>query len=176
MFDATGSSYAYGSNPAASMLEDSMSSMMGGSGNQTGGVLGQRFGDVMNSMIDNMNNNAQQGIMPFFNGPQYNLQAAQAQKLGVQTFGGLTAAQISQQMSIGGPLSVLPFLGGVNKFAFPAAGLWTLYSGIKEIKHMNEGVTEEVSARFDPSQLNYNRAVQDYYDTTEKWQNLGPFH
>jgi len=75
MFDSTGSSYAYGSNPASAMLEDSMNSMMGGSANPTGGVLGQRFGDVMNSMTDNINNSAQQGVMPFFNGPQYNVHA-----------------------------------------------------------------------------------------------------
>jgi len=176
MFDSTGSSYAYGYNPASAMLEDSMNSMMGGSGNTSGGILGQRFGDVMNSMTDNMNNSAQQGITPFFNGPQYNVQSAQAQKLGVKTFGGLTAAQIGQQMSIGGPLSVLPFLGGVNKFAFPAAGLWTIYSGIKEMNNLKQESTQEVSARFDSSQLNYNRAMQDYYDTSEKWQQLGPFH
>jgi hypothetical protein len=176
MFDSTSSSYAYGSNPATAMLEDSMSSTMGGYGNPSGGILGQRFGDVMNSMTDNMNNNAQQGVMPFFNGPQYNVQAAQAQKLGVQTFGGLTAAQISQQMSIGGPLSVLPFMNGVNKVAFPIAGLWTLYSGMKEMNNLRGESNTEVSARFNPSELNYNRALQDYYDTSDRWQQLGPFH
>jgi hypothetical protein len=176
MFETNNTSSSYGYNPASEMLENSMNSTLGGFGNQTGGILGQRFGDVMNSMTSNINNNAQQGVMPFFNSPQYNVNAAQAQKLGVKTFGGLTAAQISQQMSIGGPLSVLPFMDGVNKIAFPAAGLWTLYSGMKELNNMKTETSQEVSARFDPAQLNYNRAMQDYYDTSEKWQRLGPFH
>jgi hypothetical protein len=158
------------------MLEDNMNSMMGGYGGQTGGVLGQGFGDVMNSMSQNIDSNAQQGVIPFFNGSDYNIQSAQAKKLGVQTFGGMTAAQISQQMSIGGPLSVLPFMGGVNKLIFPIAGLWSMYDGMRSMNQMRNEASQEVAARFDPSQMNYNQSLQEYYDVTDRWQRLGPFH
>lgn len=173
MFDSS-SPYGYGANPAAAMLENNMNSMMG-SGGQAGGVLGQSFGDVMNSMNQNITNNAQQGVIPFFNGPQYNVQAAQAQRLGVQTFGGMTAAQIAQQMSIGGPLSVLPFMGGMNRYVFPVAGLWSMYDGVRSMNAMRNEARTEVSARFDPSQMNYNRSLQEYYDVKDRWSDLGPF-
>jgi hypothetical protein len=47
---------------------------------------------------------------------------------------------------------------------------------MKEMNNLRGEANKEVSAKFDPSQLNYNRALQDYYDTSDRWQQLGPFH
>jgi hypothetical protein len=111
---------------------------------------------------------------------QYDVNAAKAQQLGVKTFGGLTAAQIAQQMSTGGAASVLPYLGmnSLPNIVFPVAGLWTLYDGVKALKAMkNEAASERVTARvFDPSQLNYNKSLQEANATSDEYAYLGPMY
>lgn len=176
MFDTVDSPYAYAGNFGNSFLEMNADNMMGAS--QSAGLLSSNFNNVMSSMSANINQNAQQGIVPFFNTANYSVQAAQAKKLGVPTFGGLTLAQISSQMSVGGPMSALPYLGAnlLPKLIFPLAGLWSIFGGIKAIAAIKKEEMQNSPAQFDSKQLNYDRTRQEIYEAANEWKNLGPFN
>lgn len=170
-------SYAYQSNPGYGFLESSMQETMR---NSSQGALSSGFAQVMGQMSSGLASGAQQGIVPGGNSAQYNVNTAQAQKLGVQTFGGLTAAQIGQQMSVGGPASVLPYLGGnaIPQIVYPIAGLWTLYDGAKAITALRRDARTAQSERraFDPSQLNYNTSVRMIDAAQDEYAYLGPLN
>jgi hypothetical protein len=166
-------------NPGYAFLENNMQQMVNPSSQ---GALGGQFNQVMNSMSGGITQGASQGRIPMFAGQaaQYDVNTAKAQQLGVKTFGGLTAAQIAQQMSTGGAASVLPYLGmnSLPNIVFPIAGLWTLYDGVKALKAMrSEAASERVTARvFDPSQLNYNKSLQEANATSDEYAYLGPMY
>lgn len=167
--------YAYASNPGLGFLESSMQDNM-----NSQNALADSFAQVMNQMSTGVTQGAQQGMVPGLMSPQYNVQAAQAQRLGVQTFGGLTAAQISQQMSVGGAASVLPYLGAnsMPQIVYPVAGLWTLYDGAKAIGALRRDVKADALAQrsFDPSQLNYDTTVRRLDSMNDEYAHLGPLH
>lgn len=143
--------YAYASNPATGFLDSAMNSYGGGygaGGAMQGGVVGQQFANVMNSMSSGVTRNAQMGIVPG----------------GINT-NQMTPQQIAAQMNYGGPMSVLPYLGNsfLPKLVYPVAGLWSLYDGIKSVNGMRQELAHEraTNARFDPSQLSYNQVNAD---------------
>ncbi len=186
------SPYAMTSNPAMGFLDTSVANMMNPS--SQGGLLGSRFDQVMSSISDSIGQSASQGMVPQMgygnninnaipqpinnnqamggvtpmpmigspiNGMQRNSQSSSQQ----QTIGGLTGAQIAQQMSIGGPMSLLPYLGKsfLPQLIFPVAGLWSLYDGVKAVNNMRHEAALERSAspRFDPERdLQYGKAVE----------------
>ena len=170
--------FAYASNPGLGFLEDSMQSSMSAQTSSGGG-----FAQVMNQMSAGISSGAQQGTVPMFGGgnsADYNVNAAKAQQLGVKTFGGLTAAQIGQQMSVGGVASVLPYMGGnvLPQLVFPIAGLWTMYDGIKAVKAFRRDANAEHASQtaFNPSQLRYNASVQQMDSMNDEYAYLGPMH
>lgn len=170
------SSYAYASNPGLGFLEDSMQSTLSAQSGQGG-----TFGQIMDQMSSGITQGAQQGMVPFGgNQAQYNVQSAQAQKLGVQTFGGLTAAQIAQQMSVGGPASVLPMMGNsaIPQIVYPVAGLWTLYDGIKAVRSFRKEARyeRENQTAFNPNQLRYNTSVRRMDAMNDEYAYLGPLN
>lgn len=172
------SAFAYASNPGLGFLEDSMQSSMNAQAD-TGGA----FSQVLNQMSAGISSGAQQGTVPMFGGgnaAQYNVNAAQAQRLGVKTFGGLTAAQLGQQMSVGGPASVIPYMGGnvLPQLIFPIAGLWTMYDGVKAVKTFRRDARAEHASQtaFNPSQLRYNASVQQMNSMNDAYAYLGPMH
>ncbi|MDD9898618.1 MAG: hypothetical protein OXU45_06425 [Candidatus Melainabacteria bacterium] len=168
-------SYAYASNPGLGFLEDSMQSTLSAQAGQGG-----TFGQVMNQMSAGITQGAQQGRVPFGNQSQFNVQSAQAQRLGVQTFGGLTAAQIAQQMNTGGAASVLPMMGGnmMPQVVYPVAGLWTLYDGMKAVRNFRKEarLEQQNHTAFDPSQLRYNTAVRRIDAANDDYAYLGPLN
>lgn len=174
-----GSPYGYMNNPAYGFLDNNMQQMVNPSSQ---GMLAGQFNQVMNSMTGGINQGASQGLIPMFAGQaaQYDVNAAKAQNLGVKTFGGLTAAQIAQQMSTGGAASVLPYMGmnSLPNIVFPIAGLWTMYDGIKALNAMrHDAATERVTARaFDPSQLNYNKSLEEANALSDEYAYLGPLY
>lgn len=178
---AGGSSpYEYEANPGYGLLQSGMEQTMGyGS---SGTALGGQFAQVMSSMSNSINQSASQGRVQMFGGnaAQYDVNVAQAQKLGVKTFGGMTAAQIAQQMSTGGAMSVLPALGAASipQLVYPIAGLWTLYDGVKAIAGMRRDLAmEKASGRtFDPNQLGYNQAMHQMEEASAQSAYLGPLH
>lgn len=156
------SPYAYAGNPASSFLYDSMQNNMGGSayGGQGGGLVGQRFGQVMNSMSGGIQQSAQMGNVPGANNGQ------------------LTPQQVAAQMNIGGPMSVLPMLGGsmLPKLMYPVAGVWSLVDGVRSMRSMNHEAKAQINNRFDPSQLQYERSLQEMHEVSSRWAQLGPLN
>ena len=177
--DQYGSPYGYMGSPAYGFLDQNMQQMINPSSQ---GMLAGQFNQVMNSMSGGITQGASQGRISMFAGQaaQYDMNAARAQNLGVKTFGGLTAAQIAQQMSTGGAASVLPYMGmnSLPNVIFPVAGLWTLYDGMKALNAMrSEAATERTTARvFDPSQLNYNKTLAETNSTSDEYAYLGPMY
>lgn len=156
------SPYAYASNPAAGFLYDQMQNTMGGGayGGPGGGIIGQRFGQVMNSMSTGIQQNAQMGIMPG------------------QGAGNLTPQQVAAQMNIAGPTSVLPYIGGaaMQKIMMPVAGLWSMVDGVRSMRAMGREARIAANNRFNPAMLQYERSLQEMHDVSARWQQLGPLH
>ena len=175
----SGSAYGYMANPGYSFLDNNMQQMIN-PGSQ--GMLAGQFNQVMNSMSGSITQGASQGSIPMFGAQaaQYNVNAAQAQSLGVKTYGGLTLAQIAQQMNTGGAASVLPYMGmnSLPNIVFPIAGLWSIYDGVKAVRAMKRDmVAERAEDRvFDPSQLNYNKTVDQMNAMNDEYAYLGPLY
>lgn len=156
------SPYAYAGNPASGFLYDSMQSNMGGSpygGGLQGGLVGQQFGQVMNSMAGGLQQSAQRGIVPGGNN------------------GKLTPQQVAAQMNVGGVMSVLPVLGGsfLPKVMYPIAGIWSLVDGVRSMQSMKRDARNMAhSDRFDPSQLQYEKSLQEMHEVSARWAQLGP--
>ena len=174
-----GSPYGYMNNPGYNFLDSNMQQAI----NPTSqGLLAGQFNQVMNSMSGGITQGASQGRIPMFAGQaaQYDINAARAQNLGVKTYGGLTMAQIAQQMSTGGAASVLPYMGmnSLPQIVFPIAGLWTMYDGVKALNAMRrDAANDRANSRtFDPSQLNYNRAMEQANAASDSYAYLGPLY
>lgn len=152
-----------GSNPASSFLEDSFQqSMYSNTNTAGGGALQGQFTNVMNSMQAGVTNNAQIG----------NVNNAATNQM--------TPQQIAAQMNTGGVMSVLPQLTGsfLPKLMFPIAGLWSLVSGVQAIGSFIAGARSERDhqEKFNPSQLAYNQDLNEMYEVSQKWNELGPFN
>lgn len=157
------SPYAYAGNPASSFLYDSMQNQMGSNsayGGQGGGIVGQRFGQVMNSMTGGIQQGAQMGNVPGANNGQ------------------MTPQQVAAQMNMGGPMSVLPMLGGsmLPKLMYPIAGVWSLVDGVRSMRSMNSEAKAQINNQFDPRQLNYERSLQEMHEVSSRWSQLGPLN
>ncbi len=178
-----GSQYAYAGNPATGYLDNQVQQSMGlaVNGQYGQGILQQQFASVMGSMANGINQGASQGLLP----GQMQANAANTPRLygetGVQyqkrldQMGRLTPAQAAQMMSIGGPTSVLPYIGGQNitKMIFPIAGAWSLYDGIKSMRALGQEARSDVSARFNPTtDMAYDRAVEQMDSANAAWQHL----
>lgn len=154
------SPFAYAANPAGGFLYDQMQNSMSGDlyGGYGGGMIGQRFGQVMNTMSTGIQQNAQMGILPG------------------QNMGNITPQQAAMQMNIAGPMSVLPYLGGgkIQQYIMPVAGLWSMVDGIKSMRAMGRDARLAANDRFDPSMLQYERSLQEMHDVSNRWQHLGP--
>ncbi len=175
-----GSPYAMAGNPGYAFLDSNMQQVVSPTSQ---GMLSGQFNQVMGSMAGGITQGAQQGNIPLFGGAnasQYNMYAAQAQKLGVKTYGGLTLAQISQQMNTGGAASVLPYMGmnSLPQIVFPVAGLWTLYDGVKAINGMRQSAAaDRANDRvFDPKQLNYNKTLEQMNAMNDEYAYMGPLY
>ena len=160
MFNTVDTSFQMAGNPASSFLQENYNqTMYGGFGN--GGALQNQFTNVMNSMQSGVTQNAQQG------------------NIGVNSGAQMTPQQIAAQMNTGGVMSVLPQLGNsfLPKLMFPIAGLWSLISGVKAIGGFITGARadRESQGKFDPSQLAYNQNLNEMYQVSQKWSELGPF-
>lgn len=147
------------SNPASSFLQQSYNdTLYGGFG--PGGALQNQFSNVMNSMQTGVARNAQIGQIGNTGGAR------------------MTPQQIAAQMNTGGVMSVLPQLGGsfLPKLMFPIAGLWSLISGVKAIGSFITGARAErtSSAQFDPGQLSYNQNLNEMYEVSQRWNQMGP--
>lgn len=148
----------YGNDIAGTFLQDSyQQSISGGTG---GGLIGNQFSSVMNSISSGVTTNAQNG----------NIGASGEN---------LTPQQIAAQMNTSGVMSVLPFIGGtaLPKLMFPIAGLWSLVSGVKAVGSFISGAKAERSTNvgFDPNKLAYNQTMNEMYEVSQKWSSLGPF-
>ncbi len=176
---SSGSAYGYMGNPGYAFLDNNMQQMITPTSQ---GALAGQFNQVMNSMAGGITQGASQGRIPMFAGQaaQYDMNAARAQSLGVKTFGGLTASQIAQQMSTGGAASVLPYMGmnSLPNIVFPVAGLWTLYDGMKAVSAMKrDAANDRATAKvFDPSQLNYNKSMEQMNAMNDEYAYLGPLY
>lgn len=143
MFD-TGS-YNYGSSLPGAFLQDSMEQSMS-SYYPNGGS----FSGVMSSLSAGVSTNASQGITPW--------NAAEATD-------NLSPAQVAAQMSMTGPLSVLPMLGKsfIPQLIFPIAGLWSMVDGLRAIAGMARDFNQtNPSANFDPKNLSYYKALKNF--------------
>lgn len=175
--NGSGSPYGYMNNPGYSFLDSNMQQAIAPTSQ---GMLAGQFNQVMNSMSGGITQGASQGRIPMFAGQaaQYDINAARAQNLGVKTYGGLTMAQIAQQMSTGGAASVLPYMGmnSVPQIVFPLAGLWTLYDGVKAVNAMRRDVANDRATDrvFNPSQLNYNKSMEQMNAMNDQYAYLGP--
>lgn len=131
---------------STSFLDSSMQqSLQGGGFTNSGGG----FSGVLSSLTAGVTSSAQQGVMP-----------------GSERAGKLTPQQVAGQMSMGGPMSVLPMLGNsfLPKLIFPIAGLFSLIDGIKSFAAMKRDVGSRHGGRFDPiafeQGLGYNQTMQ----------------
>ena len=160
MFDTTIDPFQASSNPASTFLQNSYNETMYG-GFQNGGALQNQFSNVMNSMQAGVTTNAQQGNFGNAGGAP------------------MTPQQIAAQMNTGGVMSVLPQLGNsfLPKLMFPIAGLWSLISGVKAIGSFITGARAERVAqqKFNPSELGYTQSLNEMYEVSQRWQELGPF-
>lgn len=151
---------SFSTNPASTFLQDSYSQSMN-VGLGSGGALQNQFSNVLNSMQAGVTSNAEVGNFGGVGGAQ------------------MTPQQIAAQMNVGGVMSVLPQLGNsfLPKLMFPIAGLWSLISGVQAIGSFMTGVRTDRAAQknFDPSQLSYNRDLNEMYQVSQKWSELGPF-
>lgn len=159
---ATPNSYA--GNPASSFLYDSMQNNMGGSayGGAGGGLVGQQFGQVMNSMAGGINQSAQMGIVP-----------------GGQPTIPMTPQQVAAQMNVGGPMSVLPMLGGsmIPRVIYPLAGVWSMVDGARSMYAMNKEAKTMINNRYNPSTDSaYERSLRDMHEVSARWAELGPMN
>jgi hypothetical protein len=150
------------SNPASSFLQDSYQQTMYSNTNTVGGgALQNQFSNVMNSMQAGVATNAQMG------------------NIGNTATNQMTPQQIAAQMNTGGVMSVLPQLSGsfLPKLMFPIAGLWSLVSGVRAIGGFISGARAERVAqeKFDPSKLAYTQDLNEMYEVSQKWSELGPF-
>ena len=132
-------SYSTG-NLGTAFLDNHMQSSFAAGAAQGNG----NFSNVMGSLSASYNNSAQMGIVP--TDRKHNL----------------TPAQLAAQINTGGPMSVLPYIGGesVSKILFPAAGLWSIVDGVRTLTQVNRDLKADAGnyKRFDPSQLQYNQA------------------
>ncbi len=141
MYDTSYSDYSYSnSNPGTAFLDSHMQSTYASAGTQSS------FGAVMSSMAGGVTQNAAMGIMPGSKPSN------------------ISPEQLAAQMNLGGPMSVLPYLGGetMQKLVFPIAGLWSMVDGVKAVSELRRDAAQESKSykRFDPSQLSYNKASQ----------------
>jgi hypothetical protein len=184
MFDQT-TPFGYGGNLGGSFLHDSMQQSMagpyGGFGGG-GGLVGQQFGNVMDSMSGGIQNSAQMGIMP---GQQMGLTPQQMRNLTPQQqaaaqmhMGQLNARQVAAQMQMGGPMSALPLLGNrlIPHVVYPLAGVWTIISGAGAMRSANREAKQLINNKFDPRQLEYERSLRDMHEVSARWSHLGPMH
>jgi len=157
MFESA-SPFSYSNNLGSSFLDSSLQSMYNGS--STSGLMGQQFAGVMNSISGGVTTGAQNGMLP-------GMQATT-----------MTPQQIAAQMNTMGPMSVLPYLGNsfMPKLIFPIAGLWSLIDGVRSISAMRSEANSELAAtqKFDPSQLNYYKSLEEMYAVSDRWSQLGP--
>jgi hypothetical protein len=140
MFD-TGS-YNYGSSLPMGFLEDGMQQSM-----SSYYPSQNSFSGVMSSLSTGVSTNASQGITP------WNAQEATSN---------LSPSQIAAQMSVAGPLSVLPLLGKsfLPQLIFPIAGLWSLVDGMRSMAGMHrEFSSSSPSEKFDPKNLSYYKTL-----------------
>lgn len=176
MYGQANNPYQYGGNFGTAFLQDNME-QMAGVGQQ--GLSGS-FQNVMGSLQTGIQTSAQNGISPFGGGNQpMNLQAAQAQRLGVPTIGGMTAQQISAQMNTGGAMSVLPMIGmgALPQLVFPLAGVYSLVDGIRSIRAVGRDAKASAGqGRFDPAQLSYNKTMAQIETSNDHWSHLGPLN
>ncbi len=142
MYDSY-SDYSSSGNMGTAFLDNHMQSSYASSGNMS---QSSSFGAVMSSMAGGVSQSAAMGVVPGANN------------------GNISPQQIAAQMSVGGPMSVLPYLGGgaVQKLIFPIAGLWSMVDGVKAYGQMRSEAAGEATSyqRFDPSQLSYAKAAQ----------------
>lgn len=181
MYDQYGSPFAYASNPASGFLDTSVQQSMSGAVNGQGGALQQQFNNVMSSMAGGINTGASQGQLPWqgANPAQYPRFAGESNiqyKQRLEQVNKLTPAQAAQMMSIAGPTSVLPYVGGpqISRVIFPLAGAWSLYDGIRSMRAMHNELQTETSthARFNPEQLSYDRTLKEMEASRSDWAHL----
>jgi hypothetical protein len=138
MYDSYGD-YSGSNNMGTAFLESNMQSAYSTNMQQS-----SSFGAVMSTLAGSVNQSASMGVMPGANN------------------GELSPQQMAAQMQVGGPMSVLPYLGGgaVQKLIFPIAGLWSLVDGVKAVGQMRKETAGDSASykRFNPDQLSYNRA------------------
>ncbi len=149
-------------NVGTSFLQDSYQQTMYSNTNTAGGgALQDQFANVMNSMQAGVTTNAQQG------------------NIGNTATSQMTPQQIAAQMNTGGVMSVLPQLSGsfLPKLMFHIAGLWSLVSGIRAVGSFIAGAKQDRASQsnFDRSQLAYNQDMNEMYEVSQKWNQLGPF-
>jgi hypothetical protein len=177
MFDNSGA-YGYGGNLGGGFLYDSMQQSMA---SPYGGIVGQQFGNVMDSITGGIQNSAQMGIMPGQQPmgltPEQMSNLTPQQQAAVQMqMGQLNARQVAAQMQIGGPMSALPLLGNrfIPSFVYPAAGVWSMVSGIGAMRSANRDAKHLINNKFDPRQLDYERSLRDMHEVSSRWAQLGP--
>jgi hypothetical protein len=117
------------------------------------------FSGVMGNMVGGISRGATMGMVPGNTNPN-----------------NFTPAQIAAQMNMGGPMSVLPYLGKsyVPNLIFPIASVWSMVDGVKAYRSMKKDVRAESPSHFDPSQLAYNKAVQELDAVQQQYRNWAP--
>jgi len=125
-------------NLGTAFLDNNMQSSFAGSMPQQGGM----FSDMMNTMSAGVTQSYQMGNVP-----------------GTAATQNMTPQQIAAQMNVGGPMSVLPALGGniIPQILYPIAGVWSLFSGLGSMFSLKKEAQQEIQY-FDPSMLAYNKA------------------
>lgn len=135
--------YSSSGNMGTAFLDNSMQSSFASQSS-----TGSSFGAVMSNLSGSINQNANMGVMP-----------------GASN-GNISPQQLAAQMQVGGPMSVLPYLGGgkVQQMIFPIAGLWSMVDGVKAYSEMRRDAKNESKSykRFDESELSYNKAASKY--------------
>lgn len=121
------------------------------------GLMQGQFNNVMSSLSGSVTQNAQQGVLPGQSGK-------------------LTPQQVAAQMQTGGVMSVLPQLGGsfMPKLIMPVAGAFSIVDGLRTLGSMKKELRDDAASnqRFDPSQLSYNRAMEQYEETLNATSHL----